>query len=164
MTGFESFNAKIRRLHANELAKVRNERKRKRDREGYALMGPGDVPPEIVWTLVDKGFLKSDDVTWDGNFLTDVEGGIPRVDPRVLSRAMCLLFDVMAAKPTELGDLITDNIPDPDNGERLITSIRFLQEIGLDRGALAGRTDSFLKAIEDHGFKVTITPKSLSDD
>jgi len=168
MTGPKTFNAAIRASHEREshkrgLAKVRNSRKRKRDREGYALMAPADVPPEIVWTLVDKGFLGADDVTRDGNFLTGGEGGTPRVDPKVLSQAICLLFDVMAAKPIELGDLITDNIPIRDDGERQITSIRFLQEIGLNISGAAMRADDFLKALENHGFEVTIKKKSLGD-
>lgn len=161
MSGPRTLTATIRKIHGRELSKERNRRARARRREGYARTGPVDIPPEIVWAMVERGILASDDVTWDDMDEGTAEG-TPHVDPKVLNRAMCRLLDLIADRPTEFLEFLQDDFSDQDNGERQITSIAFQQEIGLLQ-APAMRHEKVLGAIDRHGYKYTITKKSLSD-
>ena len=105
MTGPKTQQDLIRAL---QQGRERQTRRRTRKREGYALAGPVDIPTELVWAMVERGILESDDVTWDQEFEGTAEG-TPHVDPEVLNRAMCRLLDMVAARPSEFLEFLKDD-------------------------------------------------------
>ena len=159
----KTLSATIRGLRERDLAKTRSQRYRTRRREGYARTGPADIPPEIVWAMVERGILPWDQVTWDRSHRATAEG-TPHVDPRVLNQAMCRLLDMIAARPDEFLDFLKDDPATRGIPWRQIYDRTFQRAIGLPRHAAAMRHDVVMRAYEDHGFEVIVKKKSLGDD
>ena len=158
MTGLKTTKAGIERVREQKAAASKRYRARKR--EGYARAGPLDIPPEIVWVLMERGILASDDVAWDSPRTVEV---IPHADPKVLNSAMCRLLDMVASRPDEFLDFLKDDPATRETPWRQITDRTFQQAIGLPKHAAAMRHEAVMRAYEDHGFEVTIKKKSLGD-
>ena len=154
MSGPKTLNAAIRASHERELSRVRNKRARARKRGGYVRTGPVDVPPELVWVMVELGILATEHVTQDGRHI--------RVESGIMAEAQRNFLDLLADWDGDLLDFLKDNIPNEEPPRR-ITDISFQQEIGLPLHAAAMRFDAALKTIEDHGHEVIIRKKSLAD-
>ena len=157
MTGPKTFNAKIRKIHENELSRIRNRRYRARLREGYARTGPVDIPPEIVWVLIENGILRRDDVSWDSE-------KIPRVDPEVMTQAVKDSFGLLSRRSDDLSELLRDEISCVEPGGRRALSIPFLNECGLPPQARLMPFDRVVSAIEKSGWEIICRKKPLSED
>jgi len=153
MSGPKTLNAAIRASHERELSRVRNKRARARKRGGYVGTGPVDVPPELVWVMVELGILATEHVTQDGRHI--------RVESGIMAEAQRNFLDQLADWDGDLLDFLKDNIPN-EEAPRRITDIAFQQEIGLI-GAPAMRFDGVMKALEVYGYEVIIRKKSLAD-
>jgi len=154
MSGPKTLNAAIRASHERSPAAAASKRYRDRKSKGYVRTGPFDTLHELVWVMVDSGILPPEYVTQDGRHL--------RVEPGIMAEAWRSLQELLADREDEFLDFLKDNIQNKELPRRM-DDTDFLMEIGLGRKGLAMRADSFLKAIEDHGFEVRPIKKSLSD-
>ena len=116
---------------------MRNRRFRERKREGYALAGPVDIPPEFISVMVKTGDLDADLVTEDGD-------GVERVDRDELNEAWARFLERLVVKADELVDFLSE-----DDVERRITNLLFCQELGLPISAPRMRFD----VVEEHANK-----------
>ena len=154
MTGPKTLNAAIRASHERSPAAAASRRYRVRKRGGYVRTGPVDVPPELVWAMVELGILGAEHVTQDGRYI--------RVDPGIMAEAQRNFLDQLADCDGDLLDFLKDNIPNEEPPHR-IDDTTFLLEIGLPGQAKAMRFDRVVEAIEKVGYEVQIVKKSLSD-
>ena len=102
MTGPKTLNAAIRASHERSPAAAASRRYRVRKRGGYVRTGPVDVPPELVWVMVDSGILPPEYVTQDGRHL--------RVEPGIMAEAWRSLQELLADRDDEFLDFLKDNI------------------------------------------------------
>ncbi len=155
MTGPKTLNAEIRKLREKrEQEAAASKRYRARKREGYVRTGPGDVLPELVWTMVELGVLEASHVTRDGVHL--------RVELEIMTEAWRRFKGMLADLGGDLVGFIGDRSSNEETPRR-IDDTTFLLEIGLSRSGPLLSHERVLRALGDHGWEYKIVKKSFLD-
>jgi len=113
--------------------------------------GPVDIPSDLVQVMIDMGDLDAGRVKWD-------EAEPPQVDREFMTEAMHGFLERLSATAPDLPRYLSEG-----DGERLITSIAFCQEIGLSPSAPGQRFGTVMAAIESAGYEVVIRKKKWPD-